>query len=89
MPTMLPRFQVTETPEVAHALKVAEQIWPELPRSERVKRLLVEGAEALHPEASESARDQERLTALHASAGMFTGGYEVDHLQMLREEWPE
>jgi hypothetical protein len=89
MPTLLPRFQVTETPEIARALKVAEQIWPELPRSERIKRLLVEGAEALHPEGSESARDRERLATLHASAGMFTDGYEADHLQRLHEEWPE
>ena len=87
MPTALPRFQVTETPEVARALQLAEQAWPELPRAERVKRLLELGAEAAANDDEE--RVSLRREAIRETSGMFTGYYETDHLQKLRDEWPE
>jgi len=86
VPTSLPRFQVTETAEIAHALEVAEHAWPDLPRAERVKRLLEQGAEAIE------RRDEDRLArrraAVRDSSGIFTGHYEPGHLQSLRDEWP-
>ena len=87
MPTALPRFQVTETADVAHALEVAAQAWPGLSRADQVKRLLATGAEAL--EAHDADRIARRRAAIEESTGMFTGHYEPDHLKNLRNEWPD
>lgn len=87
MPTALTRFQVTETSEVARALRVAEEAWPELPRSERVKLLLVSGAERLqNQQTTQTAR---QVAAVHESAGMFSDLYEEHHRENLRDEWPD
>lgn len=86
MPTLLPRFQVTETPEVARALEIAEEAWPGLARSERVKRLLVQGAEALsraREQGDERVRD-----AIRSAAGSMSGVYGEGYLAGLRDEWP-
>ncbi|MET4158462.1 hypothetical protein [Agromyces sp. PvR057] len=87
MPTLLPRFQVTETPEIEHALKVAEQAWPELSRAERVLRLFQAGADAIEGERAE--RRRARRGAVDLSAGSLDIAYEPDYLERLRSEWPE
>ena len=89
MPTLLPRFQVTETSEVARALEIAERAWPDLSRSQRVKRLLLEGAEARSAQHDDESGHAQRLAALRRSAGLFTGDYEAGHLRKLRDDWPE
>ena len=87
MPTTRPRFQVTETPEVERALKVAEAAWPDVPRAERVLRLLQAGADAL--ERSRVEERARRLAAIEASAGILDDAYEPAYLERLREEWRE
>ena len=85
--TALTRFQVTATSEVARALRVAEEAWPELPRSERVKLLLVSGAERLQDQQmTQTAR---QVAAVHESVGMFSDLYEKHHREKLRDEWPD
>lgn len=87
MPTALPRFQVTETAEVARALRIAEKAWPELTRGERVKLLLASGAENLERRQAERAIQQ--ISAVHESSGMFSDLYDECHREQLRDEWPE
>lgn len=87
MPTLRPRFQVTETPAVARALRAAETAWPEVSRSERVLRLLQAGAESL--EAVQFDQRAHRLAAVDFSAGSLDAAYEHGYLERLREDWPE
>ncbi|MFD4421405.1 hypothetical protein ACFWN7_07865 [Agromyces sp. NPDC058484] len=87
MPTLRPRFQVTETSEVERALKIAEATWPDATRAERVVRLLRAGADALERSAiEERAR---RMAAIEATAGMLEEAYEPGYLERLREDWRE
>lgn len=87
VPTVLPRFQVTETPEIERALRIAEREWPEASRSERVQRLFRAGADAVEAEAAE--RRAQRLGAVDFSSGSLTVEYEPGYLERLRDEWPE
>jgi len=84
MPTILPRIQVTATPPVAEALRVAAEQWPDLPRSEQIARLLNEGAKAVS--AAAHTRRVQRTVALHESAGIVA--YPQGYLEDLRDEWP-
>ena len=78
---------MTETPEVERALKIAEAAWPDVPRAERVLRLLQTGADALERSAvEERAR---RIAAVEASAGILDDAFEPGYLERLREEWRE
>lgn len=40
--TTRPRYQITETPEVAQALDRAAQRWPGEPRSKLLRRLIID-----------------------------------------------
>ncbi|QOM88801.1 hypothetical protein FPJ96_10920 [Mycobacterium tuberculosis] len=42
MSTTRPRYQITETPEVAQALDRAAQRWPGEPRSKLLRRLIID-----------------------------------------------
>ena len=87
MPTARPRYQVTETDEVAHALDAAERRWPGEPRSRLIVRLITENGEAISEvNNAETAR---RLAAVEAIAGSFAGMYLPGYLEELRAEWPE
>ncbi|WP_145985226.1 hypothetical protein [Mycobacterium leprae] len=55
VPTTRPRYQVTETPQVAHALDQAAKRWPGEPRSKLLRRLIEVGAGIL--ERDERAED--------------------------------
>ena len=87
MPTLRPRFQVTETPEVERALRVAERAWPDVSRAERVLRLFRAGADAV--EAQQAERHAARRAAVDFSSGSLDIAYEPDYLERLRSEWPE
>ena len=87
MPTTRPRYQVTETDEVAHALEAAERRWPGEPRSRLIVRLITENGEKIgEVNDAETAR---RLAAVEAIAGSFPGMYPPGYLDELRAEWPE
>lgn len=87
MPTTRPRHQITETPEVAHALDVAARRWPHEPRSKLLLRLLRTGSAALEQERSEVRRD--RLQAIDASSGKYADTFDEGYLTALRQDWPE
>lgn len=87
MPTTRPRHQITETPEVAHALDLAAQRWPREPRSKLLLRLLRAGSATLEQERSEAR--QGRLAAIDASSGKYADAFGEDYLAELRQDWPE
>lgn len=87
MPTTRPRYQVTETDELAAALDEAAIRWPELSRGQLITRLALEGQRATA--ARDRERRQTRLKALRRHSGALTGVYRTDDLKALREDWPE
>lgn len=87
MPTTRPRYQITETDEVARALDAAAARWPGEPRSKLVVRLILEnGADVAEVSAEETAR---RRAALDAIGDRFRGMYPPGYREELRNEWPE
>lgn len=87
MPTTKTRYQVTETPEVAHALEVAERRWPGRSRSALLAALAEEGAKAL--EHDEDERVAARVLAVETNAGGFEDVFADGYLEELRRDWPE
>ena len=86
MPTTRPRYQVTETETVSHALDVASREWPDEPRSKLLLRLVAVGSEAL--EASQSEKRLARLLAIEATRGKYSDAFDADYLADLRKDWP-
>jgi len=86
MPTTRPRHQITETPEVQHALDLAAQRWPRESRSKLLVRLLRTGSATLERERGEAVRS--RLTAIEASSGKYADVFGEDYLAELRQDWP-
>jgi hypothetical protein len=87
MPTTRPRYQVTETEELAAALDEAAARWPGLSRGQLITRLALEGHRATVVRQREHRSS--RLSALERHAGALTGVYPTGHLADLREDWPE
>lgn len=87
MPTTRPRHQITETPDVAHALDRAARRWPDEPRSRLLLRLVEAGSAAVERERSEEVRA--RLAAIDATSGKYAEVFAEDHLAGLRQDWPE
>lgn len=86
MPTARPRYQVTETPSVAHAIDVAARRWPDEPRSRLLLRLVDAGASALEDRLEEAVR--ERRAAIEATSGKYADDFDDHHLRDLRRDWP-
>lgn len=86
MPTTRPRYQVTETPEVARALDRAAKRWPGQPRSKLLVRLVEVGADIL--EHDEHTEDLSHRAAVLASAGRYAEAFGPDYLTELRADWP-
>ena len=87
MPTTRPRFQVTETPEVERALKIAAAEWPDASRSELVTLLFERGARSIEGDKTEALERRREL--IRANAGKFDDVYRPGYLEELREDWPE
>lgn len=87
MPTTRPRHQITETPDVAHALDVAARRWPREPRSKLLLRLVQAGGTALEEERTEAVRN--RLAAVDATSGKYADVFTDDYLAKLRQDWSE
>jgi len=87
MPTARPRYQVTETDDVAHALEAAERRWPGEPRSRLIVRLITENGKGVAEVNSEEAA--RRRAAVEALAGTFPGLSDPSLRDELRNEWPE
>ncbi len=88
MPTLRQRHAITETDDVARAIDMAAEVWPELrdDRAGLLRRLIALGAERL--EESGIERAARRLAAIRMHAGALGGVYLDDDAQALREEWP-
>lgn len=86
VPTTRPRYQVTETPEVARALDRAAKRWPGEPRSKLLVRLVEVGAELL--ENDEHVQSLAHRAAVLASAGRYAEAFSPDYLTELRADWP-
>lgn len=89
MPTTKPRYPITETADVAEALEVAANRWPEDRDRPRVLllRLIAEGVSALR--SADEQRIAERRAALQRTAGSATDLFDVGYLDRLRGDWPE
>lgn len=86
VPTTRPRYQVTETPEVARALDRAAKRWPGESRSKLLVRLVVVAGGVLEDDAR--ADDRTHRTAVLASAGRYAEAFGPDYLAELRADWP-
>lgn len=87
MPTVKPRYQITETADVGRALDIAARRWPHEPRSKLLVRLLVAGSAALEQEDRDAGRH--RQEAIQATSGKYEGVFGPAYLTELREDWPE
>lgn len=87
MPTVKPRYQITETADVGRALAIAERRWPDEPRSKLLVRLIQVGSAALEREDSDAARH--RQDAIRATAGKYHDVFSPTYLTELRHDWPE
>lgn len=89
MPTARPRHSITETDDVAQALRDAARKWPQ--DRERPTRLLLdlvhEGHRAITANAERASAD--RRDAIARTGGALTGSYPADYLERLRGDWPE
>lgn len=87
VPTVKPRYQITETAEVERALDIAARRWPDEPRSKLLVRLLQAGGAVLEQEDSNALR--QRQEAIQATSGKFADVFSPTYLSELREDWPE
>jgi len=86
MPTARPRYQVTETPEVARALELAAKRWPDEPRSKLLLRLVNVAGGLLEHEQRVNA--DAHPAAVTNSSGRYAEAFGADYLTELREDWP-
>jgi hypothetical protein len=86
VPTTRPRYQVTETPEVARALDLAAKRWPGESRSKLLLRLVDAGGGAL--ERDQHTEADAHRAAVTASSGRYAQAFGPDYLTELRADWP-
>lgn len=86
MPTTRPRYQVTETPQLARALDRAATRWPGEPRSKLLVRLVEYAAGVIAQE--ERTEDLAHRSAVLASAGRYAEAFGPNYLTELRNDWP-
>lgn len=89
MPTTKPRHTLTETDELAAALRDAARVWPHDATSspKLLLHLIKEGRAAIEPEAER--RRQQRRIALEEARAKLAGTYPPGYLRELRDEWPD
>ena len=86
MPTIRPRYQVTETPDLARLLDRAEQRWPGEPRSKLLLRLIAVGGDTIANETSTA--ECARHAAVAATGSRYAAAFGPDYLRELRADWP-
>jgi hypothetical protein len=89
MPTSRPRHTITESDEIALALRDAARRWPEDRDSPRalLEHLVAEGHRVLTHDQDAALED--RRAAILRTSGALTGSYPVGYLDRLRDDWPE
>src|SRR4051794_39424771 len=84
MATKRPRLTITETEDVAEAIDLAAERWPETPsRRELLLRLVEQGRGVIERERDEQA---ERRREAIRRTGALTGVYEPGYLEQLRDD---
>lgn len=86
VPTTRPRYQVTETPELARVLDRAAKRWPGESRSKLLLRLIDVGGDTLEHELI--AENDAHRAAVAASSGRYAEAFGPDYLRELRADWP-
>lgn len=84
--TTRPRYQVTETPDVAEALDRAAKRWPGESRSKLLLRLIEVGGGIL--EHDERVEDGAHCAAVLASSGRYPNAFGPNYVAELRADWP-
>lgn len=84
MPTTKPRHQVTETDDIAAAVEVGLQAWPDLSRSDVIRELILKGAESLNLTAVERVLAAELALKQLEDLDI---EYPPDYLEELRRGW--
>jgi len=89
MPTSHRRHAITETDDISAALAAARRAWPDLADKPGalLRRLILSGKDALADD--HAAAEKVRLRAVEATSGAFAGVFGPEHLNELREDWPE
>lgn len=89
MPTAHRRHAVTETEDIAAALDVARDAWPELAEKPGalLRRLILAGEEALETRRRRAV--ESRRQGIERTAGALTGVYGPGYLDEVRQDWPE
>ena len=89
MPTSRPRHTLTESDEIALALRDAARRWPEDRDSPRalLERLVLEGHRVLTHDQDAAVEDPR--AAILRTSGSLTGAYPAGYLDRLRDDWPE
>lgn len=84
MPTIRPRYTVTDTGELKELLDEAQARWPEVANRKDLLLLLADyGLKKVRSEAAE------RRLAVEETKGALSGVYRPGDLSALREDWPE
>ena len=84
MPTVKPRYTVTDTGDLSRMLDDAQRNWPDVKDRKELLMLLAQiGYETV------SARSEARKETVRESAGVLTGVYGPNELDVLRADWPE
>jgi hypothetical protein len=82
VPTVRPRYTVTDTGPLREQLDRAQRWWPDIhDRRQLLLRLVAAGQKSLEREAIE------RGAAVRETAGSLTGIYQPGELVRLREDW--
>jgi hypothetical protein len=76
--------QITETEDIAAALDIAAQQWPDEPRSDLMRRLIIRGARALAESPIERTLE---LEAALQSLAVLSDCYPEGYLDRLRADW--
>lgn len=85
VPTVKPRYQITETADIGRALDVAARRWPDEPRSRLLVRLVRAGGDALERQDIDAARH--RQEAVRTTSGKYDDVFGSAYLAALREDW--
>ncbi|GGF20860.1 hypothetical protein [Subtercola lobariae] len=89
MPTTLPRYTLTETPQLTLALDDANVTWPEFgnDRAALLRKLVEAGWEIVR--VTQADMIEARRRAVHDGAGAATGAFPHNVAVDLTNEWPE
>jgi hypothetical protein len=79
---------VTETDDIAGALEIAAEIWPDLADKPGalVRRLILVGRDTLAHDRDTAA--EKRREVVDETAGELAGVFGPKYLRRLREDWP-